>query len=156
MPSNLDACCTGFIDMVRDHCECNPAIDLLLGVGGDKVYQLEPICRFRQPHKWVSIPLSNLRNCDLIKTHHYGCKESDVQIDAKRLENIFKFIHLFDTAANESSCLDTPRFVQRLGTVFDEEIEVNVPYGIGIYRGYEDVAEYLGIAFSSLNHGFWQ
>jgi hypothetical protein len=32
---------------------------------------------------------------------------------------------------------------------------VSVPYGIGTYKGLHDVAEYLGMAFMGLNHGFW-
>ena len=156
IPRNLGACCGGFREMVKDQCECNPAIDVLLGEGGDRIYQLESLCRLAEPHNWTSIPLSDLRSCDSIKTHNYGCKQSDVEIDAGRLKNALTFLDMFAANANESSCFDTPSFLQNLETVVDEKIEFTVPYGVGKYKGYEEVAEYLGIAFSSLTHGFWQ
>jgi hypothetical protein len=142
--------------MVKDQCECNPAIDVLLGEGGDNIYKLEPLCRLAEPHSWAKIPISILSSCDTIKTHTYGCEQSDVEIDATRLKSALEFVNLFSSAADESSCLDTPSFLPKFETVFDERIELTVPYGVGTYRGYEDIAEYLGILFSSLNHGWWQ
>ncbi len=37
-----------------------------------------------------------------------------------------------------------------------EDVSVFVPYGVGTYVGLEDVAEFFGISFLGLNHGFWK
>ena len=45
LPNDLQGCCDGVLHLVADRCECNPALDLLLGEKGKRIYELEPICR---------------------------------------------------------------------------------------------------------------
>lgn len=52
-------------------------------------------------------------------------------------------------------CLNTPKFTDDLAKVFTTDIHFNVPYGIGTYKGTQNVAEYLGMNFQGLTHGFW-
>jgi hypothetical protein len=53
-------------------------------------------------------------------------------------------------------CLDTPAFAANLATVFTPDFKFYVPYGIGTYAGVNSVAEYLGMDFTALTHGYWQ
>ncbi len=155
LPSNLGACCDAVREMARDRCECNPALDLLLGEEGQQIYELEPLCRIVQPFKWLTTVPRVLRSCNSLKRHDYGCGPNDMQMDAARLQTILTFGHLFADAANEQACFDTPAFEGGLSTVFESDISFTVPYGIGTYNGVTDVAEYLGMAYASLNHGYW-
>jgi hypothetical protein len=156
LPSDLGACCDGVRELAVDRCECNPALDVLLGEEGQQIYELEPLCRLVQPLKWWGVRLRPLRSCSPLQTHDYGCEPTDMEMDAARLRNITSLQGVFADTTDEAMCLDTPAFVEQLGAVFEPDIDVNVPYGIGTYSGIHDVAEYLGMAFSGLNHGFWQ
>jgi hypothetical protein len=154
-PNDLHACCDGVRDLAIDRCECNPAIDVVLTEEGTQIYDLEPLCRLIQPFDWFFVPLRALRSCTPLQTHDYGCAMNDMEMDGARLGSVFAFSELFDDAANEAICLDTPAFVSGLGTVFESDIDLTVAYGVGTYSGLEDVAEYLGMAFAGLNHGYW-
>jgi hypothetical protein len=155
LPKNLGACCDGVRELAVDRCECNPALDVLLGEEGQKIYDLEPLCRIVQAKKWLPITPRIFRSCKSVNTHKYGCGPSDVQIDAARLQSILAFSSIFQGIDDEQICLDTPAFVERLSVAFQPDIHFTVPYGIGTYHGLEDTAEYLGMAFAGLNHGFW-
>lgn len=155
LPTNLAACCDGVRALAKDKCECNPAVDLVLGSAGQQIYQLEPICRLVQPLKWLTVTPRPLRSCAPLKRHDYGCQQNDMEIDAARLTTIFTFGALFQGAANENACFNTPQFEGGLSTVFEPDVAFTVPYGIGTYTGITDVAEYLGLAFAGLNHGYW-
>lgn len=156
LPKDLKGCCDGVRQLAVDGCECNPALDLLLGAEGQKIYELEPLCRIVQPAKWLKVKPRIIRSCKPLQTHKYGCTADDMQIDAARLTSILTFQSFFRGATNEAMCLDTPAFSQQLAAVFAADVDVNVPYGIGTYRGIQDVSEYLGIAFAGLNHGYWE
>jgi hypothetical protein len=156
LPANIGGCCDAVRELAKDRCECNPAIDLLLGDGGDQIYDLEPLCRLIQPAKWLLVPLRPLRSCSRYRTHNYGCELNDMEVDAARLGSLLRFGTFFADAGNENMCLDTPAFVDQLATVFTEDAELFVPYGVGVYAGHSDMAEYLGLAFAGLNHGYWQ
>ena len=155
LPKNLGACCDGVRELAADRCECNPALDLLLGEEGQKIYDLEPLCRFVQPKKWLPITPRIFRSCKPVQTKHYGCEQTDVQIDAARLASILTFSANFRDIDNEQQCFDTPVFVQRLSASFAPGVHFSAPYGIGTYHGVEDTAEYLGMVFAGMNHGFW-
>lgn len=155
LPKDLHGCCAGVRELARDRCECNPAIDTLLGTAGQQIYELEPLCRLAEPLKWVTITPRVLRTCTSLNRHDYGCGPNDMQIDAARLQTILSFGAAFAGAANEQACFDTPQFESALATVFEPDVAFTVPYGIGTYTGITDVAEYLGMAFASLNHGYW-
>jgi hypothetical protein len=155
LPNDLGACCDGIRELAVDRCECSPALDLLLGEEGQKIYELEPLCRLVQPTKWLKVTPRILRGCRSLQTRNYGCEQTDMQIDAARLSSILAFSSIFQDIDNEQICLDTPAFVERLSTVFDPNIHFSVPYGVGTYHGTADVAEYLGMVFAGLNHGFW-
>jgi hypothetical protein len=155
LPNDLGACCDGVRELAVDRCECNPALDVLLGEEGQQIYELEPLCRLVQPLKWWNVRLRPLRSCANLQKHDYGCSQTDMQVDAERLESIMRLQAAFAGSTDEAMCLDTPAFVEQLGSVFATNIAVNVPYGIGTYKGLHDVAEYLGMAFNGLNHGFW-
>lgn len=156
LPNNLGACCDAVRELATDRCECNPAIDTLLGPNGTSIYDLEPLCRLVQPAQWLFVPLRPLRSCSRYQTHNYGCKQNDMEIDAARLGNLLKFGSFFAQAGDETMCLDTPAFVAQLATTFTDDAELFVPYGVGVYKGHSDMAEYLGLAFAGLNHGYWQ
>ena len=155
LPSNLGGCCNAVRELAKDRCECNPAVDLLLGAEGQQIYDLEALCRVVQPLKWVTVVPRVLRSCSDLERHDYGCAPNDMEMDAARLQSVLTFHGYFEEHVNATMCLDTPGFVQDLGTVFEPDIEVFIPYGIGTYVGIENVAEYLGMAMSSLNHDFW-
>lgn len=155
LPTDLAGCCAGVRELARDKCECNPAVDLVLGTQGQQIYQLEPLCRLVEPLKWLTVTPRVLRSCAPLQRHDYGCQATDMQMDAARLQTIFGFGALFADAANENACFDTPQFETGLSTVFENDVAFTVPYGIGTYTGVTDVAEYLGMAFASLNHGYW-
>ncbi len=156
LPTDLLGCCDGVRQLAVDRCECSPALDLLLGEEGGQIYEIEPLCRFVQPLQWLKVPLRAFRDCSALESHAYGCERSDMEIDAARLGSVMAMGELFADAQNEAICLDTPAFVHALSRSFVPDISVTVPYGVGTYRGLEDVAEYLGMAFAALNHGFWQ
>ncbi len=154
-PTDIRGCCDGVRQLAVDQCECNPTIDVLLGMEGTQIYDIEPLCRIVQPAKWWRVPVRPWRSCDNLDTHSYGCEQSDMEVDAARLANILAFSELFQNLDDESQCFDTPAFVEEMKTLFTPDIAVTVPYGIGTYTGYDDIAEYLGMIFAGLNHGFW-
>lgn len=156
LPSDLGACCDGVRQLARDRCECNPAIDLLLGEEGQQIYDLEPLCRIVQPLKYATLLPRDLRSCSPYERHDYGCAANDMEMDAARLGTVLSFGALFDTATDTGQCFDTPSFITDLEQVFEPDAGLFVPYGIGTYSGYSDMAEYLGLAFSGLNHGYWK
>ncbi|VUD68753.1 hypothetical protein TDB9533_04112 [Thalassocella blandensis] len=155
LPNDIHGCCDGVRQLAVDQCECNQAIDVLLGVEGSQIYDIEPLCRIVQPIKWLSVKPRVFRNCKKVESHYYGCEVSDTEIDAARLSTILALGEQFSNIDDENTCLDTPAFVDGLATVMKPDAEVYVPYGIGTYKGLEDVAEYLGIAFAGLNHAYW-
>ncbi len=155
LPNDLQACCDGVRQLSENSCHCNPAIDTILGKEGTKIYDLEAICRIAQPKKWDPLTPFFLRKCDLVQTHEYGCEKPDIEIDGERIKTIFLFQAGFTQSKDEKVCLDTPAFTDHLAKVFRPDIHFNVPYGIGTYEGTQNVAEYLGMAFNGLTHGFW-
>lgn len=155
LPNDLQACCDGVRQLSEDSCHCNPAVDTILGEEGKKIYDLEAICRIAQPKKWDHLTPFFLRKCDAVKTHDYGCEKTDIEIDGARIQDIFKFQEAFENSKDPNICFDTPAFTKHLSTVFTPDINFTVPYGIGTYTGTQNVAEYLGMAFVSLTHGFW-
>ncbi len=155
LPTNLGACCNAVRELAVDRCECNPAVDLLLGEEGQQIYDLEPICRVVQPLKWVTVTPRVLRSCTSLKRHDYGCEMNDMEMDAARLQSILAFQATFQAHVEAEACFDTNTFIHQLLASFDPDIEVFIPYGIGTYTGIDNVAEYLGMAMTSLNHGFW-
>lgn len=155
LPTNLAGCCAGVRELAKDRCECNPTLDLLLGEEGQQIYQLEALCRIVEPLKWVTVTPRVLRSCAPLQRHDYGCGPNDMEIDAARFQTVLTFGALFNGAANEQACFETPHFEAGLATVFEPDVDFTVPYGIGTYTGITDVAEYLGMAFASLNHGYW-
>ncbi len=157
LPNDLGACCAGIRELARDRCECNPAIDVLLGEEGQAIYDIEPVCRIIQPFSsWWTIPPRSVRSCSREERHDYGCEMNDMEVDAARLSSILSFGTFFADAGDENICLDTPQFIENLSTAFEPDAEFYVPYGVGTYTGYEDISEYLGLAFNGLNHGYWQ
>lgn len=150
----ITECCSGVLKLATDKCHCNPAIDEIIGEEGQRVYQLEAVCRLVQPKRWLEISPLFLKKCSDVDTFEYGCKEPDNVIDAARFATIQKFGDIF-TKADNDSCFDTPKITQQLAEVTTENVEFYVPYGAGRYKGYNDVAEYLGLVFDSLTHGFW-
>lgn len=155
LPSNLGGCCDAVRELARDRCECNPALDLLLGEEGQQIYELEALCRVVQPLKWLWVTPRAIRSCSSLQRHDYGCGPNDMEMDAARLQNVLTFQGIFTYHVNATQCLDTPQFVSDLSTVFEPDVTVFVPYGIGTYTGVDNVAEYLGMAMQSLNHDFW-
>ena len=153
-PKNLQGCCDGVRQLAVDSCECNPALDILLGEEGKKIYDLEPICRLAQPLKWLKIPLRILRKCTSVQSNQYGCSVNDLQIDAGRLGSILSFSTVF-SATTSAACLNLALFTQQLSQSLNQDASVTIPYGVGTYTGITDVAEYLGMAFSGLTHEFW-
>jgi hypothetical protein len=154
IPKQLQGCCDGIRQLVVDSCECNPAIDVLLGEGGTKIYDLEPLCRLVQPLKWLKIKLRHLRNCISVQSSEYGCPVNDLQMDAARLGSILKFSGVF-AATTSAACLDVHLLSQQLSQSLNHDASMTIPYGIGTYNGLADITEYLGMAFSSLTHEFW-
>jgi hypothetical protein len=156
LPNDLGACCDGVRKLAQDQCECNPALDVVLGEEGTKIYDLEPLCRLVQPLKWFSVTPRVFRSCSALQKHEYGCAMTDMEIDAARLTAITSLQKVFKDTTNEAMCLDTPAFVAELANSFAPDVHVTVPYGVGTYSGIHDVAEYLGMAFAGLTHGFWE
>ncbi len=155
LPTDIQACCDGVRQLAVDSCHCNPAIDQVLGEEGRKIYQLEALCRLKQPLQWASITPFFLRRCEAVKTYDYGCEKSDIAIDGERLSSILKFQDLFQDSSDEKSCLDLPAFQAKIAKTFTTDVNFTVPYGIGTYSGHQNVAEYLGMSFTSMTHGFW-
>lgn len=155
LPSNLGACCDGLRAMAKDRCECNPAIDVMLGEGGDALYDLEAVCRSTQPFKWARVKPRASRSCGSLQSHDYGCGPNDMEIDAARLQTVLGFSALWENIGDEAMCFDVPLLVDHLEGLFTPDIKLTGPYGIGLYEGYQGVAEYLGVPFAGLNHGWW-
>jgi hypothetical protein len=155
LPNDLGACCDGVRRLATDQCECNPALDVVLGEEGTQIYDLEPICRFIQPLQWLKVKPRVFRSCNALQTHEYGCAMTDMEMDAARLKAITSLQSVFAETTDEAMCLDTPAFVNDLANTFAADVNVRVPYGVGTYSGIHDVAEYLGMAFAGLTHGFW-
>ena len=155
LPNNLGACCDGVRRLATDLCECNPALDVVLGQEGTQIYELEPLCRLVQPLKWLKVKPRVFRSCGPLQTHDYGCAMNDMEVDAARLQAITSLQKAFANTTDEAMCLDTPAFVDELANTFAPDVNVRVPYGVGTYSGIHDVAEYLGMAFAGLTHGFW-
>lgn len=154
---SLRSCCNGVRAIAKDRCECNPLIKGLLGKEGAAVFKLEPVCRILQPVQWATIPARLVRSCSaILSINDYVCEKSDVEIDAARFESLDSFNALFLNNDDEAICFDTNRFKRGLGQSFREDASFYVPYGAGNYTGLEDIAEYLGIPFASLTHGYWQ
>ena len=138
-----------------DNCQCNPAIDNILGPEGKKLYDIEFICRVAQPTKWGKVRPFFIRQCGEVETHNYGCERPDSEIDAERFASIQGFQNSLADSKSEKTCLDTPKFADNLSKVLTKDIKFNVPYGIGSYVGIQGVSEYLGMVFNGLTHGFW-
>lgn len=155
IPKDLQGCCDGLRTLAVDNCQCSPALDNILGPKGKKVYNLESVCRLAQPTKWAKVTPFMFHKCENLKTHNYGCEKSDIEIDAERFASIQKFSGAFAKSGDEKQCLNTPAFTDELATAFTDDITFNVPYGIGTYKGVHNVAEYLGMAFIGLTHGYW-
>jgi len=157
-PGALVECCDAVRELAVDKCECNPAVDVLLGQAGAMgamIYDLEPLCRLRQPFKWAGVKPRWRRDCREFDQRSYGCELTDVEIDAARLTTLLSFVDLFHGADDENQCFHTADFITKMETTFEPDARFNVPYGIGTYSGYSDIAEYLGITFQGLSHGFW-
>lgn len=164
LPNNLSSCCNGLRKVVEDGCFCNPTIEVLLG--GQKAkfglqYLLQPLCRLIQPLQWILVddPDSGLiQNCERYETSEYGCDQSDMEIDAGRMNSVLSFGKIFtDTPSNDSSiCFSTQGFIDSLEQVGEEPFTTFVPYGVGTYNGFQDSAEYLGLVFSGLNSDYWR
>lgn len=156
LPNDIQACCDGVRQLADNSCHCNPAIDNVLGEEGQKIYKLEAICRIVQPLKWLKTTPMYQRKCEAVTaSHEYGCEKSDVEIDGERFGAIVKYQKLFDTATDETVCLKEADFTAQLKAVFTPDVNFNVPYGVGTYTGYRNVAEYLGMDFAGMTHGFW-
>ena len=156
---NWQACCDGVRQLALDQCECNPMVEDVMG--GPLIYALEPVCRVIQPLSWLWVPFRFFRNlwhCGAIQSvSTQGCEDlPDVYLDAARYQNLIGFNKLFENSSNESICFDTPAFVQGLSQHMRENLTVYVPYGAGLYVGLATAAEYFGIIFTSLNHGWLQ
>lgn len=46
-------------------------------------------------------------------------------------------------------------FMREVSSFFDDDVSVEVPYGIGKYKGIRSALEYLAISFVSVNGNFW-
>lgn len=149
----VSSCCEGLKDLVVDGCRCNPLIGQLLGPQGKLLSLLQPVCRIVHPLAWLSVPL--WRDCEAVKSYDYGCGVSDAEIDSGRYGSLDFFNGLFKDNQDESKCFDTPAFVDSLREAIREDAVFFVAYGAGYYIGPENIAEYMGIPFASLNHGFW-
>jgi hypothetical protein len=79
---------------------------------------------------------------------------TDLQLDMQRfLSAIVGFGQVMRPAG--LGCFNLTAMVGGFANIFTEDLEVYAPYGGGVYKGYQDAAEYLGIALTNLNHGFW-
>lgn len=152
--ADFAGCCDGLRPFVSAGCFCNPVTRALLGEGaGPLELVLHPLCRQAEWWKWTNIlPKAD---CTDYKTYDYGCELSDVEIDAERVVNQIKSNLMFQELANEK-CFDTPGFIDRLSEIVtDNDPSIVVPFGIGTYKGLEDMSEYLGLSFAGLTHNYW-
>ncbi|MCA9546247.1 MAG: hypothetical protein KC613_17705 [Myxococcales bacterium] len=159
-------CCEAFRAFQEDACGCSPFVAAVVGesAGGAPLIDrlvggLTAVC----PTLGVALPELD---CDAatapsgiatgVQATYQGgtCGVGDAELDARRFRTILAFSALFE-AAETAACVDTPALIQDLEALGTPELAVEVPYGIGTYKGYEDAAEYLSIAFKGSNHGFW-
>jgi hypothetical protein len=70
----------------------------------------------------------------------------------KRLQTLLALNSVF-TSFGASDTFSLDAFVSQLSPLVTPEFSVTVPYGIGLYTGLNDAAEYLSLQFSSVNVG---
>jgi len=153
--SDLAGCCDGLRAFTVAGCFCNPGTSLLLGEDGASLGDLlGPVCRQLQPLDWAEVPTSQV--CSDFDAYEYGCGAmmSDNTLEGARLGSLLSFEVLFEEM-NVDVCFDTPAFVAGLGAIMDEDPELYAAYGVGTYKGVQDMAEYFGMSFYGLNHGMW-
>ena len=161
-------CCLAYKAFQDNACGCSPFMDELFGVNaqgqsrlGLLVNGLELFC----PSQGVDLPTLDCEapvapsgvSSGSAKTYSGGtCPHGDAEMDRLRFRAVIGVSAAFLNAGDPDVCFDTPALIDTLKTLGTPELEVRVPYGIGTYTGYEDAAEYLGIAFLGSNHGFWR
>ena len=153
-PRNFAGCCDALRVYVMAGCFCNPVTHILLGqAAGPLAFVTQPLCRTQEWWKWANVP--PYPECSDYRTYEYGCEQSDVEMDAARLVNVLESNLMFQRLAG-AQCFDTPGFIKELSKIVTEdEPAIIVPYGIGVYKGLEDMAEYLGLSFGALTHNYW-
>lgn len=156
----IETCCDNLRVFIESKCSCHRGFDVLFEY---QLPLLTGICKIINPWEWRHTPIlgPNAPQCKKLKTYNQGCGgkwwifhwgDSDMELEARRLESLNGLRALFPSG---NDCLNTPEFVEMLSHLATENIETNVPYGIGKYKGYAGSAEYLGISIGGLNHGLW-
>lgn len=129
-------------------CLCNEAFMMI--VGQSAVPSLAGMCGWTTPY-----------TC-LPPTYNYGggqCKDSDAALDAKRFGSIlqyFGYLGPLYSAPYEQSCFNRDYCVGNMSLIMDKEVVMNFPYGLGVYKGFQHVCDYLGIPTAGINRGLLQ
>ena len=74
------------------------------------------------------------------------------ELSGKRLQTLLALNSVI-TSFGASDTFSLDAFVSQLSPLVTPEFSVTVPYGIGLYTGLIDAAEYLSLQFSSVNVG---
>jgi hypothetical protein len=124
-------------------CSCNPAMDVLYGSGFNANSMIQ--C------KKAPMDCSPFQG----KTYINGtCPMSDIALDAARL-GIGKVFAVNIVNGLNSPCFPLNITGEFLSSVFSQGISVTVSYGFGKYIGYDHVLDYVALASSGVNRGFY-
>jgi len=159
----FEECCDKLRQFIEAKCSCHPGFDVLAG-GDGLLSLLTGTCKVTNPIEWLLTPVGGIHalQCNSLKTYNYGCGRKtwfgwrygrdDMEIESDRLGNMLK-IPDFYREDIDGECVNAPAKEKVLRNIFEEDIELLVPYGLGTFKGYTGVAEYMGIASQALTHG---
>lgn len=159
----LENCCDGLNVFLKKKCGCHPGFNIL---AEGQLPLLTSVCKVLNPFEWATTPIFGTKDiqCKGTETFNYGCGnrhwfwrfksgQNDMEIEAERLQSAVSLRGVVQAVSGQ--CLNVPLFVDLMKTIATDDLEAQIPYGVGLYKGIPDVAEYFGISIVGLNHGFW-
>ncbi|MHA1680954.1 MAG: hypothetical protein ACTSUE_08090 [Promethearchaeota archaeon] len=151
-----EACCASTQTFVNLGCRHNPAMEYLTisqSPNGQAEWDAFPIlvtaCENQVGETFADFGAAWWTR------YQRGCQISDMELEKQRLESAFGFSAPFQAAGDTETPYDVDQLQADLGLHVTPNISVFVPYGIGLYEGVENMAEYVGILFAANNRGLW-